>query len=63
MEMMEHAGLQPEPEQEKRMLQKCVDPLWGSKRERARAREGGEEEGGEEIDGSDFWREKDEADG
>lgn len=68
MEMMAHMGLQPEPEQEKRMLQKCIDPLWVSKKERARAREGGEEEDeeGEErekIEGSDFWRERDATNG
>lgn len=59
MEMMAHMGLQPEAEQEKRMLQKCIDPLWISKRERARAREGeGEGEGTE-----NFWRERDGAGG
>lgn len=59
MEMMAHMGLQPEPEQEKRMLQKCVDPLWISKRERgARA-----SEGGGETEGADFWRERDAAGG
>ena len=68
VEKMASAGLQPEPEQEKRMLQECVDPLWVSKRGRARATEAeagaGEGEVGEErgIDGADFWREKDGAD-
>ncbi len=75
MEKMASAGLQPEPEQEKRMLRECVDPLLVSKRDRARAqqaaaegeREGegeGEEDVGKErkIDGADFWREKDGAD-
>lgn len=59
MEMMAQMGLQPEPEQEKRMLQSCIDPLWIAKQERARAREEGVEEDGEETD---FWREKDQAD-
>eukprot|EP00903_Cladosiphon_okamuranus_P009597 g9136.t1 len=62
MEMMERTGLQPEPEQEKRMLRKCVDPLWASSRELARAKGGGGEEEGERK-GSDFWRERDGLDG
>lgn len=60
IEMMSHMGLHPEPEQEKRMLQSCVDPMWISKRERARAREEGEEGGGE--DATDVSRAEDTAD-
>lgn len=67
MEMMYHMDLEPEPEQEKRMLQSCADPLWVAKEERARGREEGQEEAGDRkgdggVDGSDFWREKDTAD-
>lgn len=63
MEMMSHMGLQPEPEQEKRMLQSCVDPLWVAKRERLRARQEEEEEGRDKDgDGNDVWRERETAD-
>ena len=68
MEMMAHVGLQPEPEQEKRLLQKCIDPLWVSEKERPGASEAGEGrwrlgEGKEDMAGSDFWRERDEETG
>eukprot|EP00752_Nemacystus_decipiens_P010169 g9062.t1 len=61
LEMMEHMGVEPDPDQEKRMLRECIDPVWISTKERARA--GGADEGGEEVgrqmNGSDSRRERD----
>lgn len=58
MEMMSQMGLQPEPDQEKRMQKACIDPLWSLERSRA----GGEETGGEGRGVADLLRERDGSD-
>lgn len=62
MNMMTQIGLQPEPEQEKRMQKAYTDPLWGPESSRAaeEGTEGQEGDNGEQDGEADSLRGKNE---